>query len=214
MSAEARLEILTRINRVGAREAEPLVRAPVRPSSRPHGEVVEQFAEHAAEYRANVVRVGAGELREAVQNVLAARGSGHVVIPPDLPSEWLPADLSFTPDEPGVTDLTAFDAVVTGMAVAIAETGTVVLDHGPGQGRRALTLVPDHHVCIVREAQVVDSVPEAVARLEGSVRAGRPLTWISGPSATSDIELSRVEGVHGPRVLDLILVREDEPPVR
>lgn len=212
MSAEARLAILTRINRVGAREAEPFVRAPVRPSARSHQEVVERFAEHAAEYRANVVRVGMGELREAIQNVLAARGSGQVVIPPDLPPEWLPADLSFTPDAPGVTDLTVFDAVVTGMAVAIAESGTVVLDHGPGQGRRALTLVPDHHICIVRGAQVVDSVPEAVARLEGSVRAGRPLTWISGPSATSDIELSRVEGVHGPRVLDLILVREDGLP--
>ncbi|WP_216326326.1 LutC/YkgG family protein [Deinococcus aestuarii] len=206
MSAESRLDILTRINRARAREAQPFVRVPVRPSTRPHGDVVEQFAEYAAEYRANVVRVDAGGLPGAIRDALAARGSERVVIPPDLPTAWLPAHLPVTGDQPGTTDLTAFQAVVTGCAAAVAESGTVVLDHGPGQGRRALTLVPDHHVCVVWEAQVVDGVPEAVARLAESVRAGRPLTWISGPSATSDIELSRVEGVHGPRALDILIV--------
>lgn len=209
MSTEARLEILTRINRAGGREAEPLVRVPVRPSARSREDIVRQFAEYAAEYRANVTRVSRAQLAERVGELLARRGSECVAVPQGLPSGWLPAGQHVVQDEPGVTDLTAVPSVVTACAVAIAETGTVILDHGPGQGRRALTLVPDHHICIVDEAQVVDSVPEAVARLQASVLRGQPLTWISGPSATSDIELSRVEGVHGPRVLDLLLVPED-----
>jgi L-lactate dehydrogenase complex protein LldG len=105
-----------------------------------------------------------------------------------------------------VAQLDGLDGALTGCAVAIAETGTFVLDGGPGQGRRALTLVPDLHICVVREDQVVGLVPEAVRELEDAVRAGRPLTFVSGPSATSDIELDRVEGVHGPRVLHVVLV--------
>ncbi|MEF2279450.1 lactate utilization protein C [Deinococcus sp. YIM 134068] len=209
MNGGAKLDILTRINRTHARQQEPFARVPVRPSARPHAEVVEQFAEFAAEYRANVVRVDAGRLPEAIRAALLVHGNERAVVPHDLPEEWLPAGLAVTRDITGVTDLTPFQAVITGAAVAIAESGTVVLDHGPGQGRRALTLVPDHHLCVVREMQVVDSLPEAVARLRESVLAGQPLTWISGPSATSDIELSRVEGVHGPRVLDILLVQED-----
>ncbi|WP_034388938.1 lactate utilization protein C [Deinococcus sp. YIM 77859] len=206
--AEARLEILTRINRAAAQEDTRPQRPPVTPSVRPREAIVSQFAAFAADYRANVLRVDAGQLPTTIRDVLRARGSECAAIPQDLPPEWLPRDLPVLRDEPGGTDLTAVQSVITGCAVAIAETGTVVLDHGPGQGRRALSLVPDHHICIVEEAQVVDTVPEAVARLEASVRRGQPLTWISGPSATSDIELSRVEGVHGPRVLDLLIVQE------
>ena len=109
---------------------------------------------------------------------------------------------------PGLTaaELDELDGAITGCAVAIAETGTFVLDGGAGQGRRALSLVPDLHVCVVRAEQVVGLVPEAIEHLEQAVREGRPLTFVSGPSATSDIELNRVEGVHGPRILHVLLV--------
>ncbi|SMB84100.1 LutC/YkgG family protein [Deinococcus hopiensis] len=206
MTAEARLEILTRTNRAAGRAQDRFERVPVRPSVRDQWDIAEQFAEYAAEYRANVLRTTRAQLQQAIGDLL--RGRGRVAVPQDLPAEWLPGGLAVIRDEPGVTDLRAVHSVVTGAAAAIAETGTVVLDHGAGQGRRALTLVPDHHICVVFERQVMDSVPEAAMHLRGSALRGQPMTWISGPSATSDIELSRVEGVHGPRVLDIILVRE------
>lgn len=207
MSGGAKLEILTRINRAQARQQEPFVRVPVHPSTRPHTEVVEQFAEFAAEYRANVRRVSAAELPNALREQI---GAERVILPPGLPVDWLPDGLNADEDHgQSVAELDRFGAVVTGCALAIAESGTLVLDHGAAQGRRALTLIPDHHVCVVRAAQVVDGLAEAVARLQPSVLAGQPLTFISGPSATSDIELSRVEGVHGPRRLDILIVESD-----
>src|SRR5829696_4111492 len=166
---------------------------------RPHGsapdDVVALFAERVADYRATVVRCTPRTLRATIQ---AALPEGRVVVP---------AGLSATIPDATVDDgLTAAEldgcvAVVTDAAVGIAETGTIVLDHGPGQGRRAITLVPDVHVCIVRADQVVADVPDAMPRLDPA----KPLTWISGPSATSDIELDRVEGVHGPRTLHVLL---------
>ena len=133
----------------------------------------------------------------------AQRGAHRVVVPAGL-GLTLPAGLDVRVDD-GLTaaELDAFDAVVTRAAVAIAETGTIILDGSAGQGRRAISLVPDYHLCIVHASQVVQLVPEAMARLAAA--AHRPLTWISGPSATSDIELERVEGVHGPRTLEVIL---------
>ncbi|MBD3009071.1 LUD domain-containing protein [Streptomyces sp. 5-10] len=167
------------------------------------------LAENLADYRAIVHRADApSSLPALIARLLADRGATSVAVPPGLPDSWLsavPDAVRRVPDTAELTphDLDAVSSVVTGCAVAIAETGTVVLDAAPDQGRRRITLVPDHHICVIRVTdQVVGSVPEALERLDPA----RPLTWISGPSATSDIELDRVEGVHGPRTLEVILV--------
>jgi len=167
------------------------------------------FAERAADYRAVVERVPGSGLAAAVARVLAARAAavpGPFVVPDGLPGGWLdglPGELTLARDEPPLpaAELDRLSGVVTGCAAAIAETGTIILDHGPGQGRRALTLVPDFHLVVVQAAQVAADLPDAFARLDPS----RPHTLISGPSATSDIELIRVEGVHGPRNLHVLI---------
>ncbi|MEU4269756.1 LUD domain-containing protein [Streptomyces sp. NPDC026092] len=178
---------------------------------REHGDrdldrTVDLLAENLAEYRAVVHRCRPEELAELIGRLLAERGARRVLVPAGLPRALLDrTDATVVADRADLTpyELDAVDSVVTGCAVAVAETGTVVLDAGPDQGGRRLTLVPDHHVCLVRvPEQVVGSVPQALERLDPA----RPLTWISGPSATSDIELDRVEGVHGPRRLDVVLV--------
>jgi len=165
-------------------------------------DVVGLFVERVEDYRAVVVRCGPSEVAERVREGLA--GAASVVVPAGFPEEWWPDGFERVADEPPLSayDLDALEAVVTTAALGIAVTGTIVLDHGPGQGRRALSLVPDRHVCVVVADQVVPDVPDAVRRLDPV----RPLTWISGPSATSDIELDRVEGVHGPRNLHVIFV--------
>ncbi|GAA2736421.1 lactate utilization protein C [Streptomyces nogalater] len=170
------------------------------------GETVELLAENLADYRAIVHRADAEELPMLVRRLLAEHGSQEVLVPPGLPSGWLAAaDPVRIHDRAASTALRLdrVDSVVTGCAVAIAETGTLVLDGSPDQGRRRISLIPDHHICVVRVPdQVVSSLPQALERLDPA----RPLTWISGPSATSDIELDRVEGVHGPRTLEVILL--------
>jgi L-lactate dehydrogenase complex protein LldG len=154
------------------------------------------FAERVADYRAEVVRCS---LEEVPDRIAAALPTGaRTVVPDGLP--W-PVPGAVADDDLSALDLDGLDAVVTGATVAVASTGTIVLSHGPGEGRRALTLVPDLHVCVVRADQVVADVPDAVAVLDPV----RPTTWISGPSATSDIELNRVEGVHGPRTLVVLI---------
>jgi L-lactate dehydrogenase complex protein LldG len=171
----------------------------------PDTDVLELFVERVSDYRATVHRTTAAGLPETIGAVLAERRAARIVTPPGLPTDWLTrTNAESTRDEPPLSHaaLDALDGVVTGCAVAIAETGTIVLDAGPDQGRRAISLLPDLHVCVVIAGQVVGTVPEALERLDPA----RPQTWISGPSATSDIELQRVEGVHGPRTLDVILV--------
>ena len=165
--------------------------------------LLDLLAERLRDYGCTVRRATPGEVMTAVAEAVGQRGARRVVVPPGLDLTGLPAGVDAIADDglsPAALD--TVDGVITGAAVAIAETGTIVLDGAPDQGRRALSLVPDYHVCIVRAEQVVALVPEALARLD----PGRPLTWISGPSATSDIELDRVQGVHGPRTLEVILV--------
>lgn len=189
-----------------ALEHSPADPPPVRRSYRTAGEhppgsapVVRLFAERLRDYKAAVRSVRPDRVRDAMAQALP--GDGRTLVPPGLPPEWMPpgavVDAGFD-----AAALDRFDAVVTGCAAAAAETGTIALDGSPGQGRRALSLVPDRHVCVVRAEQVVQTVPELLARLDPT----RPLTLVSGPSATSDIELQRVEGVHGPRTLVVILV--------
>lgn len=160
----------------------------------------DRFAERVADYRAEIHRLAEDDIPAAIANVTGER---RLVVPDGLPDEWTRGLATIRDDPPLTTaQLDSVDGVLTTCALAIAETGTIVLDAGPGQGRRALTLVPDLHVCVVRREQVVSQVPDAIARLDPA----RPLTWISGPSATSDIELNRVEGVHGPRNLVVLLI--------
>ncbi|MCV7358090.1 LutC/YkgG family protein [Mycolicibacterium fluoranthenivorans] len=163
---------------------------------------VQRFAEAVAEYRARVHLVSdVSEISATVAELVGPDAT--VVIPADLPAEWSEGTRTLADDpQLSVDTLDRADAVLTGCAVGIAATGTIVLDAGFAQGRRALTLVPDHHICVVRADQIVDTVPQGFAALDPT----RPLTFISGPSATSDIELQRVEGVHGPRTLDVLIV--------
>ncbi|MCC9309781.1 lactate utilization protein C [Kitasatospora sp. RB6PN24] len=164
------------------------------------------LAENLADYRAVVHQTTSARLPELLAEILRAHGSRSVAVPADLPPEWLAAthDMTRLIDSPDLTaeQLNGVDSALTGCALAIAETGTIVLDAGPAQGRRMLTLVPDHHICVIRADQVAASLPQALPRLDPT----RPQTWISGPSATSDIELERVEGVHGPRRLEVVVV--------
>jgi len=193
----AREEILARVRAATSGAASVPAPAPVRVADPASGAaLLDLFAERVADYRAVVERCSPEELPARV----AAAVEGRVAVVP----EGLGLDVPGATVDTGLTalELDEVDAVVTEAAVGVAETGTIVLDHGPGQGRRALTLVPDRHVCVVRADQVVPDVPDAVALLDPL----RPQTWISGPSATSDIELDRVEGVHGPRSLHVILV--------
>jgi L-lactate dehydrogenase complex protein LldG len=149
-----------------------------------------------------VHRTTAADLASTVRRVVDGLlpDGARVLVPAGLPDGWLPAATTDTGFDALALD--GFDAVVTSCAAAAAQTGTIVLDGSPNQGRRAITLVPDVHVCVVRGEQVVATVPELLARLDPT----RPLTFVSGPSATSDIELQRVEGVHGPRTLAVVLV--------
>lgn len=207
-AGDARTEVLGRIRSAlgPAPSADPVVRDYRMAGNHPPGAAVllELLADRLLDYRAGVHRCTAGQLAQGLAAVLASRAAGGwIIVPPGLPAAWTAGwDVLRDDGSTSVDELDALAGVVTGCAVAVAETGTLVLDASPDQGRRALTLVPDLHICVVRAEQVVQTVPEALRLLDPR----RPLTWISGPSATSDIELQRVEGVHGPRTLEVLLV--------
>ncbi len=180
------------------------------PASR--GSIIHLFLDRVADYKAKVQRVAEAHLPRAIAAACAARGVKTLAVPADLPDGWIPDGIALLRD-PGLSidQLESSDGVLTACSIAIAQTGTIVLDSGPAQGRRVLTLLPDYHLCVVRESQVVALVPEAIAHLAQDAAAqGRPITFISGPSATSDIELNRVEGVHGPRTLEVLVVQSED----
>jgi L-lactate dehydrogenase complex protein LldG len=192
---DARDEILRRIRTALGDHPDP---APVPREYRSAGAVLpdrELFVERVQDYRATVTRDA------TTTDVLRRRGIERVVVPDGFPAELRPA-VEVVAEPVDAYTLDEVGSVVSTCRVAIAETGTIVLDAGPGMGPRALTLVPDYHLVVVRAEQVVAGVPDALPLLDPA----RPLTWISGPSATSDIELDRVEGVHGPRTLDVLLI--------
>jgi L-lactate dehydrogenase complex protein LldG len=172
------------------------------------GDPVERFVTRVSEYRADVRRVRGADLAAAIGAACRERRIGRLAVPSDLPPDWIPDGVdTVSADRLAPRELDALDAALTGCALGVAETGTIVLDAGPRQGQRALTLVPDHHLCVIEETQIVGGVPEAFARIAATVRESRnPITLVSGPSATSDIELERVEGVHGPRDLVVFVV--------
>jgi len=213
----AREEILRRVRRAThdvpkdeRPEDVPVERGYRKEDDAPRDEIVERFTERVAEYEATVHRVSESDLPREIAEALERRSIRQLVVPDDLLEGWVPegvkilSDVARTPlsDE----ELDRSDGVLTGCSLGISQTGTIVLDAGEGQGRRALTLLPDYHLCVVREDQIVGLVPEAFAKLEETVKnEGRAITFISGPSATSDIELNRVEGVHGPRTLEVLI---------
>ena len=164
------------------------------------------FLERLRDYDTHVVETPANSLPETIAAVLRGHAEKKVIAAEGLPGQILPQDYRFLPERDAeVQDLNDCDGIVTTCTVAIAFTGTIVLTHGPGEGARRLTLLPDRHLCVVRAEQVVETVPEAMDRLAPYAR--HPLTFISGPSATADIEMTRIRGVHGPRFLDVVLVR-------
>jgi len=170
--------------------------------------ILEDFIDRLVDYKAIVMRTDDASLSQAIVDACQQQGIIQLVVPADLPSRWIPSGVKVLRDDPPLTiaQLDESSGVLTGCAIAIAQTGTIILDGGATQGRRALSLIPDLHLCVVHAEQVVGLVPEAIARLVE--RAMHPITLISGPSATSDIELSRVEGVHGPRTLYVFVVSD------
>jgi L-lactate dehydrogenase complex protein LldG len=215
----AREEVLARI--AAAHQAAPppetpyqdIVREYRTSSDRDQAALTDLLVDRLLDYRALVRHCAPDDLARTVAEALADRGARTVVVPPGLDPSWLaglPVDVRIdgtSPDDHrSVAELDAVDGVITACAAAIAETGTLILDGSPDQGRRVITLIPDYHLVVVRPDHICADVPQALARLEPS----RPLTMISGPSATSDIELNRVEGVHGPRTLEVIIVGAGE----
>jgi L-lactate dehydrogenase complex protein LldG len=200
-----------RASLAGGPPAPELVRSYRRTGELVGAALIDRLCDRVGDYRAEVRRVAATDLPLAIAHAFESRSARRVGIPAGIPAGWRPSSLELVVDDGlSTSELAGLDGVLTGCTLAIAETGTIVLTSGPTEGTRALTLVPDLHVCVVDEAQVVELVPAAIAALDELVgRDRRPVTFVSGPSATSDIELSRVEGVHGPRDLVVLVTRQE-----
>ena len=209
--SSARDEILARIRRncVGteedaARSYARIERGYQQTAQKSRAEILELFKERLREYDASVYEARETETAELCARLLRERGARRVVIPADLPVEWRAGAEFVADDGLDAQALDHFDAVMTGAALAIAETGTIVLQNASAQGRRAISLVPDYHLCVVREQDVVETVVEGMRRLDAAKHL--PTTLFSGPSATADIEMTRIKGVHGPRFVDVVIV--------
>jgi len=211
VAVSARDEILARVRHALADvphdERAEDVAVPRAYAERERGDPLDRFVERVSDYGATVRMTR--DVAAAVAEACRVHDVSRLAVPADVPAAWLPSGVDAVEDAPlEVGELDRIGAALTGCALAIAETGTIVLDAGPRQGRRVLTLVPDLHVCVLEAAQVVDGVPAALRLLADRMRTSRrPLTFVSGPSATSDIELSRVEGVHGPRRLEVVIAQ-------
>ena len=213
-SSAARTEILHRIREANGGSADgdhaatqwgSIERNYRRWATRPPAEVIELLEDRLRDYDAHAVHTAAGDVAATVAKMLIDRGLSRMVIPDGLDAAWMPPGFDFVVDQGfHASQLDGFEGVMTGATLAIAETGTVVLQNVPGQGRRAISLIPDYHLCLVRVQDVVETVPEALKRL--GTTACLPTTFFSGPSATADIEMTRIKGVHGPRFLDVILM--------
>jgi L-lactate dehydrogenase complex protein LldG len=217
--SDARAEILRRVrDALADRPVAPAATATPRPGAAPAGDaLVERFVARVADYRATVTACAGDDdaVRAAIEAALARHDARAIALPDDFPAPWRPGGLALHASPAGVRPdpraLGALDGVLTTAAIGIAETGTIVLDAGPGQGPRALTLLPDLHVCVIDASRIVAGVAAAIGPMRRAVEGTRrPLTLISGPSATSDIELDRVEGVHGPRRLEVVVRRDDQ----
>lgn len=212
-SSQARDEILRRVRKANGGGAEAgkacqqwcaIERGYRRSRTRSTDMVLELLEDRLRDYDAHVERVAEKDVADTVAKMLAGRGLNRIVVPPGIEKTWLPDGFSFVVDKGlSAEELDGFEGVMTGATVAIAETGSVVLQNVAGQGRRAATLVPDYHLCVVRTRDVVETVPEAIEWLRASPEL--PTTFFSGPSATADIEMTRIKGVHGPRFLDVVL---------
>ena len=209
MNNSGREMLLQRVQRAlqhASGEQIPVARTYRGADERDRQAIVAEFLEKIGEYKAKVQETTEADLKEAIAVACREQGVQKLLIAPGLPREWLPTDIVLLYDDPPLSyeALDASDGVLTRCRLGIAQTGTIVLDGGSGQGRRALSLVPDYHLCVIREEQIVGMFPGAIRALQAS--RDHPITFISGPSATSDIELNRVEGVHGPRTLQVFVV--------
>lgn len=202
----SRDRILERIRKANAQPAQspPIPRAYDRSSTQTAEATLALFEERLRDYDAGVFLVHMGELAQKAVEVLAAANRRRIAIPEGLPVEWQAEGIEWIPDHDLSFDtLNSVDGVMTAATVGVAASGSIALQHGLAEGRRILTLLPDYHLCIVEAAQIVETLPEAFARLDPK----RPATFFSGPSATADIEMIRIKGVHGPRFLDVLIVQ-------